>query len=804
MTLDSHSMNSDPVVLVDRFKPRNQMMEILVKELKQASRILRRKPVATATSIVILAIGIAVASAAFSAVQAGLLNDLPYPEHDRLVLIHGKAVRTDNVPQWEGLSHSYQQIAFLAPGTGDVSSGTGMLEATTAMVSEHFFSMLGVQAATGRLFSDADFRVSPNVAVVSDSFADKHFGSRNNAIGQLVTLDGVPLQVIGVLAAHSVPLPYPPIDVWLPLVNVRAQYADGIAVLRKGITATTAQAEAAMIARRLSGEGRPAVVTVTGLKGAVVRDSKLTLLLVMAATILLLIIMCSNTASLMLVQLASREKELAIRAALGASQSRLLRQLFGEALVVAMAATAVAMPISLWLIKSIETVYPANMRLSEASLTGSVIAFIFLGGIGASVVICGVVFVTARHFTSFASLTERMIARRLSNRRGVFPVLVAAEVAVTTTLLIGTGLLVESFIKLAPFKPGFEYSHRVVFRVILPDNPVPDAARSHLRTVVDDLGRVPGVTGVTAISDPPLADTTWVPDIWIDGNLVAGRRSSAFVYCHAAVGNFFQILDIPIVEGHSFGVSAAREPYAVVNQAFVQRFAPARPVLGERVAVEIDGRKVGFTIVGVTRNVRMFSDTTVVEPELYMPIGLAAIKRMSLIAEVRDASDPAIARLQTTVEKSNGANSVIMARRLEQVLSAGIRPQRTRAIMFGIIAAIAVLLATAGIYGVLSWSIAAREREIGVRTALGAQPRQIMGLVLRQAMAITALGMISGIAGALAGGRAMAPLLYNTKPTDALTISLASSIILAASAIASAFPAHRATRVDPMVAMKAE
>lgn len=781
------------------------MIETVAKEFIQACRILRRKPLVAAIAVSILAVGIAVASAAFSALQAGLLNDLPYRDHDRLVLLHGTAVRTDTTEQWQTLSHSYEKIGFVARGTGDVPSGAALLEANTGLVSEQFFPMLGVNASGGRLFSDTDFHGSATaVAVLNESFATKQFGSAQNAIGQFLTVDGMARQVIGVLSTQRVPLPYSPIEVWLPLGNVRAQYADGIAVLRKSNTPASAQAEAAVIAKGLSRSGRPAMATVTGLKETIVKDSKLTLVLVMAATILLLIIICSNTASLMLVQLASREKEFAIRAALGANQVRLLRQLFGETLIIAGCAIVFAIPLSFWFIKSIEIIYPANMpRISEASVTGSVFAFILLAGTGTSVLISFVLFMVARHFASVSSLTERMIARRLSSRRGIFPFLVAGEIAITTVLLVGTGLLVESFIKLAPLTPGFEYADRVVIRLIMLDSRDPDSARTHLRSVLDEAQHHPGVRGLTAISELPLADTSWIPDVWIDGNLVGGRRSATFVHCRAAIGNFFQLMEIPLVEGRSFDESG-HEPYAVVNQAFVQKFGHGKGMLNKNVTVDIDGKKVDFVVIGMIRNVRMFSSTTSVEPELYIPIDQLAIQRVSLIAQVHDTSRATVSGLQTAVEKSSGPNSVILAKPLKQILSEGVEAPRTRAIIFGIIAVIAVLLAAAGIYGILSWSIEVRAREIGIRTALGAQPRHIVALVLAQVLSITAIGVIAGITGALVAGRSLVALLYNTKSADPVTVGAASMIILGISVIASAIPARRAVRLDPLASLKSE
>lgn len=780
------------------------MIENIRKELAIAWRILRRRATVTAGVVAILAIGIAVAAAAFSGLQAGLLNDLPYRDQDRLVLLHGTAVRTDTVQEWETLSHSYEQLTFVAVGTADVPLGAAMLEASTALVSNRFFSMLGVNIAVGRMFSEADFRENgPPVAILSNFFADKHFGSSGNAIGKLVMLDGIARQVVGVLHAPNAPLPYK-VDVWLPLVKTRPQYADGIAILRQGSSPASAQSEAATIAKHLPLGGRPATVTVAGLKETIVKDSRQTLILVMAATILLLVIICSNAASLILVQIASREREFAMRAALGATRGLLFRQLFGETLLTTLCATAAAVPLSFWLIHGAKSIFPATIpRLSEVGFTGSVMALIFLAGVSAAVLISCVLFAVARHFASLSALTERLHARRLSLRRGVFSVLVAAEVALTTMLLVGTGLLVESFIKLAPYKPGFEYSDKLVLRIIMPDAG-PGALSSRLQSVIEDVGRYPGVSGVTATSELPLTDTSWVPNVWMDGNLIAGRRSSTFVHCRASRGNFFRLMSIPILEGRSFSEVPAREQYAVVNQAFVQRLGRGKQLLGKGVTIDIDGKREDFVIIGVTQNIRMFSSTTIAEPELYIPIDRLALKRVSLVAQVHDTSEAEILSLRSLVEKNSGANSVLVARPLEQILADGIQTPRTRAIMFGGIAVIAVLLAAAGIYGILSWSIEVGSREIGIRTALGAQPRRIVAFVLKQTIFVTLAGTLAGMSGAILAGHAMVSLLYNTKPTDLTSIVAAGLITVTISALASAIPARRATRIDPLVVMRSE
>jgi putative ABC transport system permease protein len=778
------------------------MIENIGRELAIAWRILRRRTTVMAGVVAILSIGITIAAAAFSALEAGLLNDLPYPDQDRLVLLHGTAVRTDTMQEWETLSHSYEHLAFVALGTADIPSGAAMLEASTALVSNRLFSMLGVNTAVGRMFSEADFRENgPPVAILNNSFADKHFGSSGNAIGKLVTLDGVARQVVGVLYAPNAPLPYK-IDVWLPLIKTRPQYADGIAILHKGGSLASAQLEAASIAKRLPLEGRVATVTVAGLKETIVKDSRQTLVLLMVATILLLVIICSNAASLMLVQIASREREFAMRVALGATRGLLFRQLFSETLLLTLCATASAVPLSFWLIHGAKRIFPADIpRLPEAGFTGSVMAFIFLAGISAAALISCVLFGIARHFASLSALTERLHARRLSLRRGIFSVLVAAEVALTTMLLVGTGLLVESFIKLAPYKPGFEYADKLVLRIVMPDAG-PATVSSRLQVVMEDVRRYPGVSGVAATSELPLTDTSWVPNVWMDGNLIAGRRSSTFIHCRASTGNFFQLMGIPILEGRSFSAVPAREQYAVVNHAFAQRVGGGKQVLGKGITIDIDGKRQAFVIVGVASNIRMFSGTTIAEPELYIPIDQLALKRVSLVAQVHNTSETVILDLRNLVDKDSGANSVLVAKPLEQILADSIKTPRARATMFGIIAVIAVLLAAAGIYGMLSWSIEVGLREI--RTALGAQPHQIVAFVLRQTVLVTVAGILVGISGAVLAGRAMVTLLYNTKPTDLTPIAAAALITVTISALASAIPARRATRVDPLVVMRSE
>ena len=782
------------------------MLEVMLRGVTETWRTLRRTPAATGIVVLILASGIAVAATAFSAMRAGYLNALPYRDQARLVLLHGTAVRTDTVQQWETLARSYDQIAFLARGTGDVPSGAVVLEVRTADVSSRFFPMLGVNAAAGRLFVREEFQGSAaTVAVVSNLFAEKYFGSIHNAIGQFVVLDGVARQVVGAVHAKSIPLPYQPIDIWLPMVQSRPRYADAIAVLRNHLSAADAQSEALLIARGLSPEDRPATVTVTGLKDAIVRESKLTLALVMAATLLLLIVICSNSASLMLVQIAVREKELAIRAALGATHWRLLRQIANEVIIITACATGLAVPLSYWLTRSIESVYPAEMpRISAINVTGPVLAFILLAGIGASVLIMGVLFVIARRFASFASLTERMITRRLSSRRGLFPALVAGEVAITVILLIGAGLLAESFLKIAPFKPGFEYANRVVFRVVLPGNPDPAAAYAHLRSLMDDASRSGTVVDVTAVSELPLSDTSWVPNVWMDGNLIAGRRSSTFVHCRAALGNYFQLMAIPIIQGRSFGMPAAREHVAIVNQAFAQRFADAAQILGKDVDIDIDGQKVGFVIIGVAGNVRMFAGTTAVEPELYIPLDQFNPKRVNLIAKAQNASEATVAGITALLTKNSGPRSVISARPMARILSDGMEIPKTRTTIFSLIAAFAVLLTAAGIYGILSWSTEVRVREIGIRAALGARRSQLMMLVVGHAISISAIGIPVGVICALLARGLVASLLYDTNPADPKVIVAAAVVTMMIAAAASAIPARRATKIEPALVMKSE
>lgn len=782
-----------------------------------ALRALLKAPGFTAITLVTLTLGIAASAAAFSILYAVLLRPLPYPDADRLVILFGRGITTDRFTDWQRRTTSYDAFAALDPGLPNVDTRDGPERVRSLLVSHDFFPMLGLRASAGRLFVSDDFRRDSSSVVITDRMAARLFGSPAAALGQVLHLVGTgyfneSYQVVGTIDFIDA-LPYDDISIMMPLLPLpRAELCPVIARLKPGVTIAAARAEAQGIAAGFAAADasrRGALdVNVESLKARVLGDSALTVRLIFAAALLVLLITCANVAHLVLARSTSRARDVAVRVALGASRLRLARGLLWESLLLSLAAAVAGLWLSTWAVRLLIALTPYRVpRLDDAHTGTAVFAFTLGVAVLTSLAFTWTPLFAARDLDLNTALKEgsRQVAGS-ARQRWFRSLLVSTEIAIACIVLVVAGLLIETFAALRPSDPGFNPHDKLILRVgntrARESDSIPLVADLQSR-----IGALPGVRAVTAATDLPMTGMSWVPDVNVAGQVVSGGVSSNAIHARSVTANYFSAMQTPVVAGRDLNDAdeAQHLPVVVVNQEFVRRFLAGISPLGQRVTV-ISGDPGDLTleIVGVVRNARIFGTTADSRPEMYIPFSVAPYRGFYLVVDT--SGDPLlVARPVRAIVRALAPGAVITSlQTMDQLLLQSVAQPRFHALLLGILAGLAVLLALAGIYAVMSYSVAQRRHEMGVRVALGAHTANILALVLRSSLRLALSGVIVGLPAAFALSRTLTALLYGTPPAD-LRSYIASAVILLALALAAAFvPALRAARVNPIYALRTE
>jgi putative ABC transport system permease protein len=794
-----------------------RLLHDLVRDLSLAFRQLRRAPGFTAVVVLSLALGIGANTTVFSVVEAVLLRPLPFPDQDRLVCLYGFALTTANVEQWGEASHDYERFAAVAPEVAVWTGGDEPQRLHTASVSKGFFSLLGLEPVVGRWFGPGDFRPdSEATVIVGEQFWRNWFGSTREIVGRKVVLDGTVRTVVGVMPART-PLPFAEPDFWLPQVSsARAHGTYAVARLKRGADVESARMEALTLAARLAPAGRVpkgrVPVQVLPLIDMLVGDARSMLLALAAAVAFVYLIVCTNVANLILARATTRSKEISIRLALGAGHLRLFRQLSTESLLLAALGTAGGLVASGWLLQAMKLLLPyAVPRIGQAHLDLPVFALaVSLAAVAALVFgVAPLVAPGSRSLHDTLTETTRAITDT-RRRRALRGTLVVAEVSLALVLLVGAGLLIKTFLRLRPSDPGFNPRDKLVLQVTLPSNRYPDDSDKlqFVDAAMDRLRALPGVRAVGVASDLPFTGMAWPADIVIDGQKVAGTDVGRLALGRIITPGFLRLLETPLAAGRGFDArdGASGPGAAIVNQAFVRSFLEGDEdsALGRRMAVDTGGgTDKEFTIVGVARDARIFANSSSARPEFYLPLAQASSARLSFVLSVSNPMKKASMARQAL--RGDDKELVITnVQTLQDILYDSVSYERFHALLLGVLAALAVLLASIGTYGVLSYSAGLRVREMGIRLALGARRTQVVWLVLRQGLLLAGLGIALGTVGAWAMTRYLASLLIEVRPTDAPTFAAAAMAWMFVAALACLVPAARAARIDPALTLRTE
>jgi putative ABC transport system permease protein len=819
-------------------------MRTLLQDVRYGARSLWKSPAFTAVAVLAVALGVGANTAIFSVVNTVLLRALPYENSEQLVALY--AGRGPSVPggplsypdllDYRAQAQSFEYVAgyqgvgtVLSVGQGDEPERVRGTE-----VMADLFPALGVRAARGRVFTrEEDVDGAPPVIVISDGLWRRRFGSDPNVVGREVRmgLSGRAVTVVGVMPPG---FKFPPdesdaLDYYSPFVaenakgnadsmnNRGAVFIPTVAKLRDGVRVEQAAAEVETIANRIAAEYPDTSANrrarVVQLHEDLVGPVRPALLMLLGAVGLVLLIACANVANLLLARAASRGREIAVRTALGATRARVARQLLTESLLLSLAGGAAGLLLSVWGVEAIIKLSPATVpRLAETSID----ARVFLFALGVSL-LTGLVFGLAPALQ--ASKTDLAESLKEGGRGGsagarsnsLRATLVVVEVAFSLVLLVSAGLLIKSFRQLVTTDPGYSPERVLAVTVALNTKKFSDgeSRAGYFREAVARIGQLPGVESAGLTRLLPLGRSDIFNSFQIAGRapFAPGETHSARSYTISP--DYFRVLGVPLRRGRAFKEADGRgsNPVIVVNEAFVSRFFPGQEPLGQHVVLDGPDDKPlpPREVVGVVGNIRFQRFDDEEKPEYYLPFEQVPSSVTQVVVRAKGEDAAALTSSVRAALKGVDSNLLIWeTRTMDELAGQSVAPQRFNVALLGFFAALALLLAAVGIYGVMSYTVTQRRHELGIRMALGAQRRDVLRLVVRQGMLLTLAGLGLGLAGALAVTRLMSSLLYGVSATDPFVFAAVSLLLAAVALLACYVPARRATKVDPMVALRYE
>lgn len=787
------------------------MLDSIIQDIRLAARayFLRRKFAVTA--LLTLVLGIGGTTAVFSVVEAVILRPLPYPHPERIVFLHGAALTTSTFQEWKSRTTSYLRFAAVSRDVSRITGQQGAEEVPSALISEEFFPLLGVRPYAGRTLVEGDFRPeAASVVVISNDLALHEFGSAAGATGRKLTIDRDTYEIVGVLPEDRLVLPHGRIDLFLPLRSQRSRFADALGLLRPGITIRSAQAEAQAIAKNWNiapgVRGSRPLLVLARLDDAILGDTHLQLLVVLSATIVIQLIACGNVANLLLARAADREREFSLRVALGATPGRIWRQVITETLLLSVVAGIVAPLLSLAIVRCTVALTPYHIpRIENVSIDVAVLGYTLFVVLGSGFLVGSLpaVFASRRDLYSGARSGRNVTSAR--SRRRVRATVIVAETSLSIVLLVSAGLLVRTYANLAPTHPGFAYDHVLFVSVSTPAKS-PEEQRQCLVNLMGRVRAINGIRAVAAATDLPMTGMAFVPDVWLDGVLVAGRGQRTLVNSRSVSAEYLNLMGLPVVMGRYFSGTDRddTEKVTIVNEAFARRFLPGESALNRRLGVAFGSDKAEYTIVGVVRDSRMYRDTTEVEPEMLVPFSQVPYFRFSLVAQTSAPPATQLASIRAAIREADRQIVISDLETMEEFLSQSVVLPRFRAAILAGFAGIALVLAGIGIYGVISYSVAGHQHEIGVRLALGAPRSKILSDTFRQGAVPGIVGIILGSVASLASTNLLSHFLYGVTPADAKTFAGVAAIMCAVILMAACPPACRAITVDPIAILREE
>lgn len=802
-------------------------MNTFFNDIRFALRTLAKTPGVAIIAIVTLGLGIGATTTVFSCVNALFLRPFPYTEPLRLMALRsdnvsrgwiGSSVSYPNFVDWQEQAHSFSGMAAYGGSSFNMAGGTEPERIEGEAITWNMFGMLGVAPMLGRDFGPDDGKPgAPKVALLSAMLWERAFGADSGVVGRTLNLNGVPYTVVGVLPRpHQFP---DDAQLWVPLARDRTvqRGMNSLAVvgrLRDGVTMAAANAELTGIAGRLAtqypDENAGWSASVVPLREQEVGEYKTVLGLMMGAVAFVLLIACANVANLLLSRAAGRHREMAIRAALGAGRLRIVRQLLTESVLLALAGAGLGIVIALWGLDLIVTAVPSDKPFWMVfTIDARVLVFTALVAVATGVLFGLAPAWQATRSDLHDSLKEGSRGGGTGGgRQRLRHALVVAEVALSMILLVGAALMIRSFLRLQQVDPGFDRRNMLASSVVLAGSRY-DSTRARMAFFEELLPRLrglPGVTGAASSQAPPLSGSGSSSTLTIEGRPVAPGHVEEANW-QAVTAEYVTLLGIPILRGRDLTERDVRDSLmvAVVNKTMAERYWPSEDPIGKRFRFGgADEDAPWMTVVGVAGNVRHQRLGDPPENQVYLVYSQAPYRGMVVLMRTAGDPGPLAAAMRREVHAVDGQLPVYELQTMEDMYRSSVWEQRLYGAMFGSFAAVALVLAAVGLYGVMAYMVTLRTHEIGVRMALGAQRRDMLRLVIRRGITLTALGIAIGLVGAFAITGTLRGFLFGVTATDPVSFLGIPMVLSLVALVASWVPARRATRVDPMMALRYE
>jgi putative ABC transport system permease protein len=815
-------------------------MGTLMQDMRYGIRMLSKNPGFAIIAVLTLALGIGANTAIFSVVNAELLRPLPFRDSGRLVSVatanshmHSSngSVSYPDFMDWRSQNQVFEKMAAYTGATFTLTGQVNPAHLEGASVSAETFDLLGVSPELGRTFEPGEDGPNHHVVVISDHLWKQQFGGDPGIIGRTITIDNDGYTVVGVMPANfRYPLQREPEAIWStlsplnettdnspPVVQHRgAHFLTCIARLKPGVTLAQAQAAMDVIASSLSKQypdtNKYMSVHLRSEQDRLTGSIRAALLVMMIAVGLVLLIACVNVANLLLARATTRGREIAIRTAMGAGRIRMVRQLVTESLLLAIVAGIFGAALAFWGSDVLVRLSPENLpRVGEIHIDGWALAF--TAGLS---LLTGILFGLAPALQStHSNIVEALKEGSLSmtagrSRHGLRSSLVIVEMALALLLLVSAGLLIRSLIRLQDVNPGFDPHNVMTASLDLPDAKYSDLKKAEFfRELIPQLQAIPGVQSAAAVFPLPMSGDEIRTSFQIEGRPVA-KSDEPHTSVRCVTPNYFTTMRIPLLQGREFTEhdEASTAPVIIVNQAFAQQYFPGEDPIGKRIQAGISNSGPGTApmreIIAVVGNVKFEDLTTEFSPESYIPYGQLQFGSITIVA--RSSSDPdGLAKPIASVVRSLDKDLPTYApKTVEQYLDGTIAVPRFNTFLLAIFAALAMVLTAVGLYGVISYTVAQRTHEIGIRMALGAQPGDMMRLVVGQGMRLALVGVAVGLVAALGLTRFLSSLLFGVSSTDPVSFAAVVAMLFGVVLLACYIPARRAMRVDPMVALRYE